>query len=659
MSKRTYKKPEKGLNYSKFVSEYAKQTGGNYKELLKDPKVKEMWKSRGKTVKFVSQQAPTTQTVNPELRSVIAQALIPNKVSNLRLTANNVIDNILLGKNVNDTGLERSYLQRVYNFLNSVIPRKYYKEISADDYNLEPIAYLIRDIKNAYIDSPFSWEFAVYARNPVKMFPGKRDLRLIFNDINRVFDTDSYRRFTNIKSEGDRAINYTVEEVKENGYLIDLYNEDETLYKQINDVDLVWYNDSLYKRKISVINLIIYLYYCSRSKCEKMIYVSDKDFGTNLTTFWKNLDIASIQDIDFNKALQIDNSPSENMDIVNVINYLSGRSYQTNEAPAVKQQEQVAYQGNTEGNTEGYEGYEGYTEYNDPLYQQQEQQQEQPPTFLFEPIAADQTTQQLFERQPVEQQYEALTSAYMEAQNYEDKSLGKIEELKKEKSVLEETITAQKEKQNNIEEKHKQEIKNLESEKKEKEKELKEKDNELKEKDKKISKLNTEAQAVSAELEKKEKEKAEYEKLIKQTKAKANDDADEIKRIREKKRKYKQEITAADEKLNDLERELKEKDEEIKKLESEKEEIGTAKEFIENEMKKFTKLMEDIENMIAKKQEAFEEEISELKSNKSLLEKELKNEKEKNKEYSDNIKKLEEMISSLEEKNGFLPVWAV
>ncbi|MFY8159771.1 MAG: hypothetical protein ACOVNU_00435, partial [Candidatus Kapaibacteriota bacterium] len=236
MLKRTYKKPEKGLNYSKFVSDYAKQTGGNYKELLKDPKVKEMWKSRGKTVKFASQQAqaqtqapttqaPTTQALTPELRSVIAQAPIPNKVSNLKLTANNVIDNILLGKNVNDTGLERSYLQRVYNFLNSITPTKYYKESSADDFNLEPIAYLMRNIKNAYIDSPFSWEFAVYARNPVKMFPGKRDLRLIFNDLNSAFDTDSYRRFTNIKSEGDRAIDFTVEEVKENGYLIDLYNE--------------------------------------------------------------------------------------------------------------------------------------------------------------------------------------------------------------------------------------------------------------------------------------------------------------------------------------------------------------------------------------------------------------------------------------------------
>ena len=666
MLKRTYKKPEtvrstaerKGINYSKFVSEYAKQTGGNYKELLKDPKVKEMWKSRGKTVKFASQQAqaqtqaPTTQA--PTTQAPLTQAVIPNKVSNLKLTTNNVIDNILLGKNVNDTGLERSYLQRVYNFLNSITPTKYYKESSADDYNLEPLAYLFNDHGNVYIDSPFSWEFAVYARNPVKMFPGKRELRLIFNDFNRVFDTDSYRRFTNIKSEGDRSISYTVDEVKENGNLIDLYNEVDTLYKQTNDVNLVWYNDTFYKRKISVINLIIYLYYCSRSKCEKMIYVTDKDFGTNLTTFWKNLDIASIQDLDFNKALDIDNSPNENMDIVNVINYLSGRSYQTNETQVPKQQGayEEAYQGytegytegNTEGNTEGIP--EGYTEYNEP-----------PSVFTFDPIDANQQQQQqqLFAMQPAEQQYDIATSAYMEAQNYEDKSSETIDELTKERSALEEKIQAQKKEKENIENKYKQDLEKTESDIKEKEDEILKKTKELAQKDNEISKLNQETKTLSAELKNKEKEIDKIKELQKSTQITKKTDEEEKVRITAKKKEYKEQFKTVSKEKEKIEKELNDLKQENKDIQSEKEELKKEKEDIEKEKNKLVKFFEEIDKKIAKKQEELEAKISQLESKKSSLEKELNEEKEKNNEYRNNIKRLEEMISSMEEKNKELP----
>jgi chromosome segregation ATPase len=321
------------------------------------------------------------------------------------------------------------------------------------------------------------------------------------------------------------------------------------------------------------------------------------------------------------------------MDIVNVINYLSGRSYQTNEGLAVKQQEQRN------------------TERSEPEYQQQQQQQQHIPTRIDDPNDSDETIeekQQFFGTQPVEQQYEAVTSAYMEAQDYKQQATDKIEELIKEKSNLEETLTAQKEEQNNIEEKHKQEIENFKSKLNEKEDELNEKEDELKEKDAEISKLNKEAQTVSAELEKKVKEKAELGELFEQTEAKANDDAETIARIRAKKREYKKDYLEANKKVINLTRRSKEKDEEIKTLESEKDFIENEKEEIANEKKKLTKHIQAAEKSFAKKQEAFEAEISELKSNKSSLEKELNEVKAKNKQYSDNIKKLEEMISSLE-----------
>lgn len=292
--------------YASFASYLSKQKGLPFKEVMKSDATKLLWKEMKNKHKSGRKEPSSVRLNEAELRW--KKELPKEQTEILKAIFNPTTSEPLLGKS-QDTGLERSYLEKMYSFLSEITPEKYQNILNPRDYNLNPISSNFYNLSTVYEDSPYLFEFSLYKNNPVNMFPGKREMKVILNDLGNNIINSQY-----IKSINDRTVKYSA---FYETLLNDWYNLQSTIGR---DVSTIYYNDNFYTNDYSLKLLFVYILYLSGFKGAKLFLVTSKDYGNNLKDFYKKLDIVTLRKLNFGRAFK-------DVDIVNVVNYLAGRNY--------------------------------------------------------------------------------------------------------------------------------------------------------------------------------------------------------------------------------------------------------------------------------------------------------------------------------------------
>lgn len=313
-------------SYFQFVSDIAKQRGISFKEAILDKNTKQEWNKlrpkKTKKSKVVTSTVPILP--QPELSTSVQQqqrrGLDLSRAKDVPIITNYVQPDVL-----ND-----QFNQRFLQFVNN-IPYQNFREIfditkrqsTLSLYDMSKLKPHLSDVTACLEDSQLSYELSGYICNSRTVFNGKRNLKLIRNDLTRYS-----RNLRDINIQGTINIFQfnILDALKKYPKMAQLSERlHDFLPRSFKNLTLVYLNDMLYNKVDFYKILFIYGMLLSKvqSNNKKLIIASSYNLGESIKEFYSRIDtgVYSSGDTDFG----ITASTTE-FNFPLIVNYLSGQN---------------------------------------------------------------------------------------------------------------------------------------------------------------------------------------------------------------------------------------------------------------------------------------------------------------------------------------------